>query len=81
MEAELRDNLFAIAKAFAAKRELQMSTIGRLCAGDSQFFDRLTEGKSFTARKYDAVLVWFSENWPEGAEWPASIDRPEKAAA
>ncbi|TIS37544.1 hypothetical protein [Mesorhizobium sp.] len=81
MEAELIRHLLTLLDNFRAKKALQESTIGRLCAADGEFFPRLREGKTFTARKYDAVVEWFSDNWPEGAEWPDSVLRPSKTEA
>lgn len=76
METELRSNLIACASAFAAARSLSLSTVGRLVAKDGRFFDRLDDGSTFTARKYDEVIRWFSDSWPEGAVWPPSVERP-----
>lgn len=76
MERELRSNLRTCAEAYATARAIELSTVGRLAAGDWRFFDRIVDGKSFTVRKYDEVMCWFSANWPEGAEWPADIRRP-----
>jgi hypothetical protein len=54
-----------------------LATIGRLAAGDWRFFDRLDDSaKTFTARKYDDVMVWFSDHWPPDAEWPVNVPRP-----
>lgn len=77
MEQELRENLLACARAFALARSIALPTVGRLAAGDWRFFDRLLdEDKSFTARKYDEVIRWFSVNWPETAVWPDAVARP-----
>lgn len=82
MENELRSNLLACATLYAEKREIGLSTLGRLAAGDWRFFDNLNkDDKTFTARKYDEVLAWFSRNWPDGTEWPHGIERPVEAAA
>ncbi len=78
MEHELRNNLMECAKAFQAARDLGLATLGRLAAGDWRFFDRLSDDeKTFTARKYDETVKWFSDNWPEGAIWPATVARPD----
>jgi hypothetical protein len=78
MEHELRTNLLTCAAIYAGKREIGLSTLGRLAAGDWRFFDNLSkDDKTFTARKYDEVLVWFSSNWPDGLEWPCQIVRPQ----
>jgi hypothetical protein len=77
METELRSHLIACASAYAAAREVSLATLGRLAAGDWRFFDRLDDdGKTFTARKYDEVIGWFSDRWPENADWPPEVPRP-----
>lgn len=79
MERELIRNLKAVAAAFVAARTMGFSTLGRLAAGDWRFFDHLDDGsKTFTARKYDQVMSWFSDNWPDGATWPEGVERPAR---
>lgn len=76
MENELVAHLLALSMRYAEARRLEESTIGRLSASDGRFFSRIREGKTFTAKKYDEVVGWFSENWPADAEWPSNITRP-----
>lgn len=78
MEAELIRHLLTLLDLFRGRKDLAESTIGRHCAADGAFFSRLREGNTLTVRKYDSVVAWFSENWPEGAEWPADVMRPAK---
>lgn len=78
MENELTSNLFTLAERYAAARKLTESTVGKLCAADGRFFSRIREGKTFTAKKYDEVVAWFSVNWPAGAKWPKAVARPER---
>lgn len=80
METELQDHLFACGTAYAAAKSLELSTVGRLSAADGAFFERLKDGKTFTARKYDTVMAWFASNWPEGLAWPEGAPRPAVAA-
>jgi hypothetical protein len=75
METELRSNLMACASAYADARKVSLSTLGRLAAGDWRFF-REDGAKTFTARKYDEVMIWFSGHWPDGVDWPADVPRP-----
>lgn len=78
MEQELKDNLRRCAEGYAAARGLALPTIGRMAAGDWRFFDRLdNDAKSFTARKYDQVMGWFSDNWPPDTDWPRGLPRPQ----
>lgn len=79
MEEALTKNLLSVSAAYCAVCGLNESTVGRQCAADGRFFSRIREGKTFTIKKYDEVIVWFSVHWPEGADWPAGVARPESA--
>lgn len=82
MERELIRNLMSVAAAYQTARSISLSTLGRQAAGDWRFFDHLGDAtKTFTAKKYDQVMAWFSDNWPDGAEWPAAILRPQKVVS
>lgn len=77
MEEQLRLNLLRCAEAYAVAKGTELSTLARLAAGDWRFFTNLKGAdKTFTARKYDEVMQWFSDHWPPGLLWPAEIERP-----
>lgn len=79
METELANHLLTLSSRFCAARELGEATVGRLCAADGRFFSRIRDGKTFTAKKYDEVVAWFSANWPQEAVWPEIVSRPVAA--
>lgn len=82
MEAILKAHLRRLADAFTAATGVPDSAIGSRAVNHSRFFQRLSDpDNSLTLKTYDRLALWFSENWPEGAEWPAGIERPVKAAA
>lgn len=81
MEDELRHHLITCASAFAGAKGLSISTVGRQAANDWRFFDRLDDGSGFTVGKYDEVMRWFAENWPEGTAWPSDLPSQKAAAA
>lgn len=77
MEHELRTNLLNCARAYADAKGVSLATLARLAAGDWRFFSRLDDEKTtFTARKYDEVIQWLSDNWPDAAQWPMALSRP-----
>ncbi|WP_420478264.1 hypothetical protein [Brevundimonas sp. FT23028] len=76
MEDTLRHHLTTCADEFARLTKREPSTVARLATGDWRFYERIEAGASFTARKYDAVMAWFSGNWPADAEWPVGVPRP-----
>ncbi len=80
METQLANHLLTLSNAFCKAKDLGESTVGRHCAADSRFFSRIRDGKTFTAKKYDEVVSWFSSNWPDGYDWPKAVPRPLEAA-
>lgn len=78
MERELRTNLIRLKTLYCEATGLKSATVGnRAASKDWEFFARLEKGEgSFTARKYDEIIGWFSGNWPENARWPKGIARP-----
>ena len=82
MENDLKQHLMSCATAFAEKRNMKLTTLGRKAANDSPFFTRLMENRtSFTARKYDEIIQWFSDHWPVDLAWPQAVVRPIREAA
>lgn len=76
MEKELAQNLLTLGARYGAAIGLQEATVGRQCAADARFFSRIREGKTFTVKKFDDVVRWFSLNWPAQECWPSDVCRP-----
>ena len=77
MSERLARNLSLLTKAFRSKQPWELSTLSLRAYGKASFFEAVSskDPPSFSARKYDEVVAWFEENWPEGAEWPAEVPR------
>lgn len=77
METELKQNLSALSAEFASSRDIGVTAVWLMALNDRAFSARLKDPeKTITVRTYDRATQWFSDNWPDGAEWPASIARP-----
>lgn len=82
MEEMLRSNLFAVAGAYAESQNLKMHAVAALAARDAGFFSRIKKPQtSFTIRKYDDVMQWFSDHWPRERAWPSGVVRPSAKMA
>jgi hypothetical protein len=46
--------------------------------GNPQFLARMDDGRSPQLDTIDRAVAWFDDNWPEGAKWPKSIERPSR---
>lgn len=74
------DTLLIVSDAYATARSLSESRVSTLAFGEGTRLKHLREGGDMGARRVQRGLQWFSENWPEGAEWPATVTRPDLAA-
>lgn len=80
-EESCKQNLLKCAEAYADRKDVKLTTLGRIVTNDSPFFTRLHDDrKNFTVRKYDEVISWFSSNWPSDLPWPDTVPRPAVAA-
>jgi hypothetical protein len=78
IEAQLKSNLRALVTAFVAKSGISPTETWRKAARDGHFLARVESGGGFTVRNYDSIVQWFSDNWPDGAEWPSNVSRPKR---
>lgn len=82
MEKTLVANLRALVTAYRRKDHISNRTISSRAYGNNTFLDEVLDpgsARSFTVRIYDVFVQWFSDNWPEGAAWPAAVIRPKRA--
>lgn len=69
--SRVRENIVAIARAYALAEKVPLSTVSKRAYGQTHFFDKFRRGEaSVTLEKAESVLDWFRENWPENADWP-----------
>lgn len=81
MDKLLRDHMLTVSRIFASETGLPITTVSAKAARDTGFIGRIERDEgSFTARKYDDVMGWFSDNWPAGVEWPSDVPRLVRAS-
>jgi hypothetical protein len=70
-EKTVQENLASIVRAYAAATGLTTPQISKRCYGNAVFLDDFfADEQSMSVRKMDAVLRWFAEHWPAGADRP-----------
>lgn len=70
-------NLLCVADAYQEALGLDRSTVSWRALGDVRKLAALAEGKDIQVTRFERAMIWFSENWPNGAVWPDGIDRPQ----
>lgn len=73
--------LVAVADAYKRATALEDVTVSYRAFGDSKKLAGLRGAADITVKRFNQAMLWFSANWPEGAEWPAGVPRPLLEAA
>jgi hypothetical protein len=72
------DQLLTVANAYSALTGAGFPTVSSRVFDDSKRLPLIASGEgSITLRRAELALQWFSANWPDGADWPSEIARPE----
>lgn len=70
------DQILKVARAYGAAQNIEISTVSWRVFGDTKKIAALECGADIQVRRFEQGMQWFSNNWPEAAEWPVDIDRP-----
>jgi hypothetical protein len=73
----LRAQIIAVADAYCSARRLSRSRVSTIVFNAGLALDRIASGKDLTTGNWERAMAWFSRNWPEGAEWPLGVARPD----
>jgi hypothetical protein len=73
----LREQLILVSDRFGAARGIGRQRVSTLVLNRGSTLDLLAGGSAdVTTGTFERAMLWFSANWPEGAEWPAEVLRP-----
>jgi hypothetical protein len=73
--------LLAVSSAYCAATGLSESRVSTLALNAGHRLPDIREGKcGIGVMTLETAIQWFSNNWPEGAEWPADVARPDPVA-
>lgn len=77
---DLGRSLLLCADVYCQARNITRPTLSGRVFKDSRTLDRVANGGSLTVRSYQRCMTWLADNWPDGADWPADVDRPGTTA-
>ena len=73
----LLEQIRELALRYAAARHLSVGRVSKLLFGDGTKLGGILAGRAdLTTRRFERSIEWFSANWPAGADWPTSVQRP-----
>ncbi len=71
----------SLVDAFCVATERAEATVSTLVFNDGAKIKLLRSGRNIGVLTLDRAVQWFSDHWPEGAEWPESLPRPAKSVS
>ena len=74
----MKDRLLAAAEVYAGAKDIKLTSVGMYATRDGGLFERLSNGGMCSAKVYDRVMQWLSDNWPMGEAWPRGVPRPAR---
>jgi len=79
---KMTDQLSLVAREFSSAKELSVGRVSTLVFGDGAKLAAVIAGRAdLTTRRFEAALLWFSDNWPDDVSWPPDVLRPANAKA
>ncbi|MGR9252713.1 hypothetical protein [Rhizobium leguminosarum] len=76
----LREQLILVSDSFGSARGLGRQRVSTIVLNRGSTLDGVASGeKDVTTGTFERAMQWFSDNWPEGTEWPQDVQRPERA--
>lgn len=73
------EQLLTLARHYAAREKLDLSTVSWRSLGDTKKLAALESGRDIQVRRCDAAIQWFSDHWPADLAWPTGVARPVRA--
>ncbi|WP_378952188.1 hypothetical protein [Mesorhizobium sp. ANAO-SY3R2] len=69
-------HLLKVVDAYRVATGTSETTVSHRVFRDTKKVRQLREGGDMQIGRFNEALVWFSSSWPEGAIWPADVERP-----
>ncbi|MGM5087560.1 hypothetical protein E0H64_17835 [Rhizobium leguminosarum bv. viciae] len=75
----MRDQIVLAADRYAEATGVGRKRVSTLVLNRGSKLDDIARGGDLTTGIFERAMQWFSDNWPEGAEWPQVVQRPERS--
>ncbi|MBN9135679.1 MAG: hypothetical protein J0I92_06470 [Phyllobacterium sp.] len=77
----LREQLLNVADAYCVAASVGRKRVSTIVMNGGGKLDAIASGSDLTTGSFERAMLWFSDNWPDGVDWPSAVLRPERRAA
>lgn len=75
----LREQLLHVTNIYCRHSERSETRVATLIFSGGMRIQKIREGGDLGTMAFESAMQWFSDNWPESAEWPSDVPRPVRA--
>lgn len=72
--------LLRIVETYCEATSVAEATLSSRVFFDGKRIADIRRGSDMGVRRLEKAMLWFSQNWPEGATWPEDVPRPSAIA-
>lgn len=71
-------HLVVLIETYCAAMKIAEATLSSRLFNDGKRIASIRGGSDIGVRRCREAMQWFSDNWPDVADWPDGVMRPEK---
>jgi len=72
----LREQIIIVHAVYCRFLSLTASAVSKRVFGRGTKIDDIESGGDLSTRIFERAMQWFSDNWPDGCDWPQGVPRP-----
>lgn len=72
----MRDQIICVADVYGRAMGIGRKRISTIVLKRGSKLDQIAKGRDLMTEIFERAMQWFSDNWPDGAEWPRDVPRP-----
>lgn len=75
----LRTQLLTVSDLYCTAAGVSRSRVSTIVLSGGRRLDRIEGGGDVSTATFERAMQWFSDNWPEAADWPSGVSRPARS--
>lgn len=73
----LREALITVSDTYGEAMKIGRQRVSTIVLQRGATLQRIADGEAdVVTSTFERAMQWFSDNWPEGHDWPGSVPRP-----
>jgi hypothetical protein len=72
----MRQEIVEVADRYAEALGIGRKRVSFIVLNRGSRLDQIADGGDLNTGTFESAMQWFSDNWPDGLDWPEGILRP-----